>query len=395
MSLRSFLYREITHFIPIPDRDVFWKASHRSYSTETKKCIWVHAASAGELEILAPLLRRLPVSKFNWVLTSFSASGLKSIDKISAELKKLDAQVLYSGLSPREGDWKKALALYRPALVMTAKYEAWPELWMSLEELDSKLVIIQAQSRTSLKLVKKILKVLGAAEPRLGLNFQPGQEEALRVLFPKAKFKVSDDPRWTQVADRVALMSSSLKSKIEAMSSPKPWMVFGSVWESDFEVISSLISHHQGTWWVVPHLVDEEHVQKIESLLKPLTTRRWSQLADLGSDDVQVIVVDAMGMLLELYQFASQAYVGGGFEKGVHSTLEPGFFGIPVSCGPKNAEKFPEIAWLQNAGQLKVVESGEELVAWTQNSQASLKSRGVALVGGSVTEVLDWILTLL
>lgn len=70
---------------------------------------------------------------------------------------------------------------------------------------------------------------------------------------------------------------------------------------------------------------------------------------------ITIWLMDTMGWLAELYGIADWSYVGGGFEKGVHSTIEPAWFGIPVACGPKGLSKFAECSLLQQRGQLAVV----------------------------------------
>ena len=67
---------------------------------------------------------------------------------------------------------------------------------------------------------------------------------------------------------------------------------------------------------------------------------RW-RLVRLGDDarrDADVILVDRVGVLGDLYALADAAYVGGGFHSaGLHSVLEPAAFGAPVLFGPRHA----------------------------------------------------------
>jgi 3-deoxy-D-manno-octulosonic-acid transferase len=56
-----------------------------------------------------------------------------------------------------------------------------------------------------------------------------------------------------------------------------------------------------------------------------------------------------MGMLGKVYRYGQAAYIGGGFGKGIHNTLEAAVYGIPVYFGPKN-QKFIEAGALQAAG---------------------------------------------
>lgn len=48
-----------------------------------------------------------------------------------------------------------------------------------------------------------------------------------------------------------------------------------------------------------------------------------------------MLIIDTIGLLTKIYSYASMAYVGGGFATGLHNTLEPAVFGIPVIIGPK------------------------------------------------------------
>ena len=63
-----------------------------------------------------------------------------------------------------------------------------------------------------------------------------------------------------------------------------------------------------------------------------------------------VLIVDQIGLLSQLYQYAHIAYIGGGFTKdGIHNVLEAAVFGKPVVWGP-NDSKYQEAIGLRNAG---------------------------------------------
>ena len=71
-----------------------------------------------------------------------------------------------------------------------------------------------------------------------------------------------------------------------------------------------------------------------------------------------VLVVDTIGLLTKIYAYADLAYVGGGFATGLHNTLEPAVFGIPVLIGPQY-HGFREAEALVEAGGICLVESQE------------------------------------
>jgi 3-deoxy-D-manno-octulosonic-acid transferase len=74
-----------------------------------------------------------------------------------------------------------------------------------------------------------------------------------------------------------------------------------------------------------------------------LESKKYSGWSSDNSNSV--LFIDNIGMLSSLYQFATVAYVGGAFGKGLHNILEPLGFSVPVIFGKvKKAGKFPEAA---------------------------------------------------
>ena len=68
-----------------------------------------------------------------------------------------------------------------------------------------------------------------------------------------------------------------------------------------------------------------------------------------------MLVIDNIGLLSSIYQYADIAFIGGGFgKKGLHNTLEAAAFGMPVLFGPKNHQKYPE--------SLQLIENGSAFV---------------------------------
>jgi 3-deoxy-D-manno-octulosonic-acid transferase len=91
-----------------------------------------------------------------------------------------------------------------------------------------------------------------------------------------------------------------------------------------------------------------------------------------------VLVIDTIGLLTKIYSYAEISYVGGGFSTGLHNTLEPAVYGIPVIIGP-NFKGFKEAEDLVNKGGVLVVKSTKEfftLINDLQNKTEYLKSAG-------------------
>jgi 3-deoxy-D-manno-octulosonic-acid transferase len=71
----------------------------------------------------------------------------------------------------------------------------------------------------------------------------------------------------------------------------------------------------------------------------------------------QILIIDNIGMLSSLYHYATICYIGGGFGKGIHNTLEAAVYGKPVLFGPKY-QKFEEAkALIQHGGAYAVTDA--------------------------------------
>jgi len=72
-----------------------------------------------------------------------------------------------------------------------------------------------------------------------------------------------------------------------------------------------------------------------------------SQLKDKDPSGYDVLLIDTIGLLTKIYSYANIAYVGGAFKTGLHNTLEPAIFGLPIIIGP-NYKGFKEAEDLVN-----------------------------------------------
>lgn len=351
---------------------------------EEEARVWFHAASMGELESLWPLIERASAEKdTRIVLTVFSTSAWGHLHKMA---RKLDGSPpLYVGFSPLEGGWRGAIAAIAPNLFVTAKYEAWPEIWDSLAAYDVPLAIIGAKPRSSILWAKRILGLLGGAIPRiLFFSFDPENEPGLARSFPGAKIHHGSDPRWDRVFQRSERSHPRVAELAREFADlPRPWGAVGSAWAPDIVVLpDSSSAAFPGTLWVVPHRVDPRSISELEILLRDrgFTPVRTSVLERIRPAGRIALLVDEMGFLAELYSVMDWAFIGGGFGSSIHSTIEPAIYGLPIYGGPKGQQKFDEIPLLKKQSQLrlfgdtsgKIRNSGEDFQEWFSAEFGSL-----------------------
>ncbi len=357
--------------------------------------VWAHAASAGELETLWPVLEELrlrsPSVRIHVSVFSPSAQEL---------LLQLKERSLGTGMSfssaPWEGEWAQALDQVRPCVFVTAKYEAWPDLWASLEERSIPFLTLAAQPRRSLKSALKILHLLGARVPALWFSALSDESaRSLKQMFHSARVESHGDPRFDRVLARLKKPSPRAQELMSCLRNRRRSPVLGSVWIEDLPYVKALLKERQGI--LVPHDVDQESLKRFTQALNPSSWVLSSQIREGTTLELEGwILVDERGVLAELYALASHVYVGGGFSKGVHSVVEPAFQGVPIACGPKNIELFPEIESLSSLGQLSCIRSARELELWYQRVQRTEPEeqwrKAAQQSCGASERVLAWIL---
>ncbi len=317
---------------------------------------WFHAASMGELESLWPLIERAsdePGSSL--ILTVFSTSAWAHVHRMSRKLSGVSP--LYVGYSPLESGWKEALQMANPTLFVTAKYEAWPEMWDGLARLGIPLAIIGAKPRSSILWAKRVLKIFSGLIPKiLFVSFDPENKPGLLKAFPGFDIFEGSDPRWDRVFQRSEAVHPRVTELVrQFVDLERPWGVVGSAWPGDVNSLpADCAKTIPGTLWLVPHRVDPKHVSEIEILLRDrgFTPVRTSVDEPIRPAGKIAILVDEMGFLTELYSKMDWAFIGGGFTSSIHSTIEPAIYGLPIYGGPRGQQKFDEIALLKKQGQL-------------------------------------------
>jgi 3-deoxy-D-manno-octulosonic-acid transferase len=323
-------------------------------STEISKMndratIAFHAASAGELEILIPLIEAMRARNFNLVVTVFSDSALPTLKKING--------LVYAGLSPREDEWGKFLDFFPVQKILISKYEAWPALWIECQKRKVPIVLINAQWRSSLAWAKRLVSFFGFSLPRLFLfATEKDQLSVLKNFFPAAEVFLSSDPRWVRVLERKE--KSALHPKLQQWknlqaNAPLPYGMVGSAWLPDLELLVPALqkTDFKGTLWVVPHSLQPANLAAMKIYLQERLPGHF-------------VLVNEMGFLTELYSLADWMWIGGGFGQGVHSTMEPAIYEKPLACGPNRSTEFPEIRELVAQGQLSLIHSAAEAESW-------------------------------
>lgn len=322
-----------------------------------QKRIWIHCASLGEFEqgrtLIEYIKAKSPLTTV--VLTFFSPSGYE----IRKNYPHADG-IFYLPLDTR-ANAKRFLALVQPTKAIFVKYEFWYHYLFALKQANIPSIVISAIFRPD----QIFFKPQGGFFRRmLGLlDHLFVQDQASKDLL--ASIGISDVTKAGDTRiDRVAQIPAEGKHfpKVEKFVGEWPCLVVGSSWGADESILrEGLASSLPNNWKIIlaPHDIAEPHLLSIEKLWSGQILR-YSKLGKPKSTDKRVLLIDNIGMLQSLYRYGKIAYIGGGFGAGIHNTLEPITFGLPVIFGPK-FQKFEEAKQLLKQGGGFAISSPAEL----------------------------------
>ena len=301
------------------------------------KYIWFHAASLGEFEQGRPMIetirKRYPSYKI--LLTFFSPSGYEV-------RKNYDGADVICYL-PFDTPYKvrKFINLANPSVAVFIKYEFWLNYLTELKKRGIKTYLISAVFRPS----QLFFKWYGRWYRKALLCYEQlfVQDEASKRLLAEYgiyNVEVCGDTRFDRVLE--IQQSARLLPEVETFAQGgQPVLVAGSSWPEDEAIIIPYFNSHPNMKLIIaPHEIHREHLLYIQSLLNRPTVR-LSEATDELLLTYDCLIIDSFGLLSSIYRYGNVAYIGGGFGKGIHNTLEAAVYHIPVIFGPKH-HKFKE-----------------------------------------------------
>jgi 3-deoxy-D-manno-octulosonic-acid transferase len=195
---------------------------------------------------------------------------------------------------------------------------------------------------------------------------------------------ITGDTRYDQVWQRARHVDRASPT-LSRLASDRPTLVAGSTWPADEQVLlAAFIAARRvarnARLVIAPHEPTSAHLAPIESWSRT-EGLRFDRL-DLANAATDVVLVDRVGVLGDLYTLADMAFVGGGFhDAGLHSVLEPAAFGAPVLFGPRHHASRDALLLLRDGGGRSVADLAsltDALVTWLEDPIARRAAGGSA-----------------
>ncbi len=358
--------------------------------------LWFHCSS-GEFEYAKPIIRKLkskyPQQKI--LVTYFSPSVEKSIK----DFKEVD----FFCPTPWDtlGSWQEFIDFHKPKALLIARTDLWPMMLLSAKKnnipslLFSKTQSAQPGFFSRLlqnQLLKMITDIFCVSEDDLKLvNNQLG---------PSAQVHKAGDTRYDQCVYRMQ-HPKHLKNLNNFF---RPLFLAASTWPQDEEWIIPLIKKNQidTSFIIAPHEPTPEHLKALSYELQKRGLKASLYSKTVNWDPREVLIIDQVGILADLYSWTRFSFIGGSVSRSVHSVMESLAFGNLTFVGPRHhnnreALSFKETS-ISGITPVQTVKSSLELIdlfekykkTWTDKHQLDLRLAVNSKCGASDI-VIRWI----
>lgn len=369
------------------------------------KYIWFHAASLGEFEQGRPLMERIRKDnpQYKILLTFYSPSGYE----VRKNYEGADI-ICYMPVDTRLNAIR-FLRLVRPVMAFFIKYEFWSNFLHILKHRNIPTYSVSSIFREDQVFFKWYGRSY-AGVLKCFTRFFVQNEESKRLLegIGITAVDVVGDTRFDRVlqikeaAKQLPICEAFRTGVASSQSADVPHhdfkvFVAGSSWPPDENIFIPFFNEHKD--WrllIAPHVIAEEHLKLILSLIKGKKVVRYTQTTSEEAAEADVLIIDCFGLLSSMYNYGDVAYIGGGFGVGIHNTLEAAVWNMPVIFGPNN-KKFQEAQGLLKSGggfEINTYEDFSGLMSSLMNDETFLKQAGdkagafVAHLAGATDKVL-------
>ena len=353
--------------------------------------VWIHAASVGEVQIAAVLVRGLrehfPAAPV--LVTAFTPTGIGRAATLGPSVA---TRCLPYDLP---GSVRRFLDRVQPRLAIMLETELWPNLYRQCRRRAVPLVIgsarLSARSASRYRLLGALVRealatatVAAQSEADAERFLSIGAAASRTHITGNLKFDFTPPP---DIADR----GQRLRARYAA---DRPMWVAGSTHEGEEQAV---LEAHRRVCEVHPRallVLAPRHPNRFAEVAALLQSRgigfvRHSDAAPRQTHGAaEVVLLDTLGELLDFYAAADAAFVGGSLVPvGGHNLLEPASLGVPLLSGPHQFNSAEVARLLTGRGGAVIVHGAAELAArlsaWL--GDAGLRER-VGAIGRAVVE---------
>ena len=333
---------------------------------------WFHFTSVGEFEQAKPLIEGLK-DEVRIVLTYFSPSVHPNVSNYPHH----DAAIYLPLDTSRNAE--RLFQIIKPSLLVFSKFDIWPNLvWEAAKRKVPIALIAGTLHPQSKRLTSFARPFFKDVHQHISVHCVISEDDAQRfrmICPPSAQIEVTGDTRFDRVYQRAAAVDGTIELFPGQSTLQRPILIAGSTYLEDEGVV--LEAYHRlrenathnpdcnnlAHLILVPHEPTAERIDEIQTQLGRLELS-WVCFSNLqeGVDlsEIDVIVIDTVGLLAQLYRLGDVAFVGGSFHGSVHNVMEPAAMAKPILFGPTIHNAY-EAGILKARGAARLVNNAQEM----------------------------------
>ncbi len=327
----------------------------------SKKLLIFHAASAGEFEQLKPLLKKINRNKY-FILQTFTSPTVYNQQKDSEMFD-------YCCYHPFDFIWKSFFFFKRlkPYKYIITRHDLWPNHILICNLLKIPIYFINANIHKNSIWKKPILfSFSNFIFKKINYILVPSKRIKDNLVKLTSNVIITGDSRFDQILERKKKnILSILPKKYDNTNN----IIFGSYDLIDEKMILSSLNKvfpngsldldkQNISIFLVPHEINNKEIKSLSKKLKILNFN--STLYTEVKSSCNVIIVDIVGILADLYKYSDVAYIGGGFTRGVHSVIEPAIYDCIIGFGP-NCEMLDEAVYMKKNNLSMLISNTSDL----------------------------------
>ncbi len=300
--------------------------------------VWFHAASVGEVKALATILPRLKSFRpdCSLAVSVVTKTGKK---EASATLSQVDL-IFYFPLD-FPFIWRRVFRRLKLSVLVLVETEFWPNLIREAKNYGCKLCLINGRiSKISFKRYCRIRSFSSLVLSNFDLFCMQSLEDAQKL------WQLGGDKNKTEIVgnlkfDRALLgingSSKTILRRRLGLSKDHRLIIAGSTRQEEEKIILSVFRRLKQEQKDLVLLLAPRHLSRlneIEELLLGSKLKYAKKSSPKKVKEAEVILLDTMGELENLYSISEIAFVGGSLvPTGGHNILEPASYGVPVIFG--------------------------------------------------------------
>lgn len=323
----------------VKGRNNIFKAIETALADNYSPLAWFHSSSLGEFEQCRPIIDSFKeqYSDYKIFVTFFSPSGY--------EIRKNYSKADYVFYLPLDtiGNAKRFIQIVNPQKAFFVKYDFWFNYLHVLSKKNVPTILFSSIFRPNQYFFKWYGRWF-CSQLRAFTHLFVQNKESEKLLKSNGimSCSVAGDTRFDQVK-RIAATVKQFPD-VERFVGDSKVLLAGSTWEPDEYLLKTFIDdpcNKDIKMILAPHEIHASHIESIQKLFGTRCVKYSEMSTKQNLENCDVLIIDNIGMLSSLYQYAYVAYIGGGFGKGIHNILEALAFAKPVCFGP-NYKKFQE-----------------------------------------------------